>query len=220
MVRLPLPRFVANSEDDTRCGPACWRMVLETFFPEQNWPFETIDRVVHKEEGKYTWGLMFWRSLIEAGCRLHLVSTWNNRAFIERGWDYMRERGGEAFMQDQLAHSPSLDVLLEAMRWAEGNENITKEVRPAVLGDIANHLEEGAYVSVLVNGPSLRKAEGTRTHFVLIYGMDGQNIYLQNPGLPPLPEQAVPIDQFLASWSFGQKENYSLTAYYKRAMAA
>ncbi len=50
---LPPPKFVPNTPDNTHCGPACWRMVLETYFPEQIWSFEKIDAIVRKEEGKY-----------------------------------------------------------------------------------------------------------------------------------------------------------------------
>jgi len=192
-------------------------MVLETFFPEQLWPFEKIDKIIRKEEGKYVWPETFWPTLIEAGVHVHDISSWDNSAFLARRWDYMREKYGEEFTQLQIEQCPDFDFILACLHRIEKESDVTKEMRPATLQDIEHHLSNGAYVEVQINPRALRGAEGVLVHAVLIYGLDEKNIYWHNPGWPPKPEEEIPVASFLKAWSFGKEENRTLTAYSKRS---
>lgn len=192
-------------------------MVLETYFPEKEWTFEEIDHLIRKEKNKYTWAVTFWPIFLKVKCRLHNISTWSDQAFIERRWDYMRERSGEEYTKIQIENCPDLNFILACMKKTQNDPRITKEARAATLSDIGAHLNLGAYVGVIVNGKALKGDDGASAHYVLIYGVDETKVYLHNPGNPPMPEQAVSVEKFLKCWAFGVPENYGLTAYYNAA---
>jgi hypothetical protein len=213
----PVPRFFGNSQENMHCGPACWRMILETYTPEKQWPFDEIDQIICKEPGKYTWGETFYPTMLEYGYRIHNISTWDHQQFIGRRWEYMRDRMGHEATEDQIKYAPDIGFVIKSYSQILNHSHWSKEKRSATLGDIRHHLEKGAYVIVLVNGAEISGREGLEAHFVLIYGVDDDHVYLQNPGLPPMPEQKVPVDLFLKTWNFGNAENYALTAFYNKS---
>lgn len=217
MTILPAPKFIPNSPDGTHCGPAIWRMVLETFYPEQDWSFEKIDVIIRKEPGKFTWGQTFYPAMLEAGVNIHAITTWDEREFIARTWDYVRERSGEESARNQQEHAQDLDFVKGAMQKMLDDPRLVRELRPATFDDLAAALAGGAYVGCTVNSRVLNEREGFNSHSVLVYGLDDTTVHFADPG--PLNNGLRTAERpvFARAWGFNGPDVQTMSAFSRRA---
>lgn len=217
MMLLPTPKFIGNSADGNHCGPAVWRMVLETYFPERVWTFDEIDKIIRKEPGKYTWAQTFMPAMLETGVRIRAISTWDDRQFIERDWDYVRERSGAASARAQEEHAQDLGFVKSAMQAFINNPDVQREQRPATWGDLEAALAEGAYAACAINSRPLNGRDGVNMHSVLVYGLSGDEVRFQDPGPLNAGTRAATRDLFAAAWGWNGPGVQNLTAFYRPA---
>ena len=210
---LPRPKHVANI--GLRCVAATSKMVLETYFPEGPvLTFRMIDQITRKELNKAVWRETFTKAELDAGCRIHTVSTWNMSEFIARRWDYLRERLGAEATEWQIRNAPDMDYVIDCMRALKGDNRLSYDYRAATTDDIRHHLSQGAYVALGINPATLYDLSGDlgSLHRILIYGFIDDQIFIQDPDVGA---QVVSVERFMTAWMFGQPEARALEAYYK-----
>ena len=217
MPLLPAPTFIPNSADGTHCGPAVWRMALETLIPASTWSFEEIDAIIRKEPGTYTWGQTFLPTMLAAGLTVHSISTWDDAQFIARDWDYVRERSGEASAAEQQAHAQDLIFVKAMMQQCLDDSRLTRDLRPATLDDLTGRLTAGAYVNCTVNSRVLNGREGFNSHSILVYGVDSDTVQFADPGPLNAGLRTAPLPQFLSAWAFNGPAVCSMASYSRAA---
>ena len=88
------------------------------------------------------------------------------------------------------------DIKQERRLFKEYKKHIEVKKRKATRRDISNLLKKGYLVEAGVNSIALNGTKGYAGHSVLIYKIDAKNVYLHDPGLPPLPSRKISRNVF------------------------
>jgi uncharacterized protein YvpB len=60
----------------------------------------------------------------------------------------------------------------------------------------------------------LNHFEGFNLHFVLLYGFDGKNLHINDPGNPPIPGRKLTLEEFREAYDY-PGANKALNAFSK-----
>lgn len=206
--------FYPNSEDGTHCWQAAMKMVLTFFEPEREYSYDELDRISHKQPGKWTWptASMLW--FLEQGFELRLIEEFDYRAFAARGGDYLLERCGEEVGRAQIEKS---DLASELAFAAEFATKAKLEVRIPDFSDIERLMREGYVIICNINASALHRLSGYSGHFVVICELAGDQVVLHDPGLPPRPAVRVRRADFDRAWSYPSSQDRNLLALRKKS---
>ncbi len=188
----PVPPFISNSDDDTHCVNAVYRMVLKHYFNEDiSW--EELDRITKAVPGKGTWTIPGDIWLSEKGLTVRNIEPVNYKELFEKGTGYLTQVFGEQTAQYYLKRSNIEQVLPDIPEFLR---EVHHETRRTTVGEIHSLLKGGNLIAATVNSAILNEVPGFSLHMVLLYDSDGENIYLHDPGLPPAPARKITSEAF------------------------
>ena len=189
--------FVGNTADSAHCYSAALAMVLSYFVPEVPAVVEVGERVSAKPEGKSAWPIAAPLWLQNHGLDVAVTFDFDYEALAELGIEYIRARYGDEVADWQQQHSllPSADSVRQFLA------SVRFDRRTPHLALIETALTDGRLVVVTVNPKRLMQQEGYGNHSVVVKGMTDSEVLLHNPGLPPVPQQHVSHEDFVAAWS-------------------
>ncbi|MGE3770967.1 MAG: hypothetical protein AB7G06_08480 [Bdellovibrionales bacterium] len=215
MVMLPEPKFFGNTADDSDCVPCCWRMALETYFPDQKWPLKKIKAITRKIKGEGSWEQPFYSTAIRAGCNLHVIAPFSDEQFVKRGIDYI----AEVYCAEEVERLKKVDdipFIRARTKQALLSPYMKCNVRAATITDIKEHLAKGSYVLCGVNDNVMAGIKGRLDHAVLVYGIKNGWVYFHDPGLPPRPRRRVRIKKFARAFYSPSRGEAAILAISKR----
>lgn len=204
---LKIP-FYGNTPDNTHCNQAGMKMILGYYFPKENFTWEQLEEFTGKKPGKWTWPMKGWLYLAERGLDVTYYGTFDYSAFVTDAENYLLTRYGKEVGEAQITNS---DIPYEVSVSKSLLEKIVQEKRIPTIEDIKEFISQGCLLLCNVNYYPLYGKPGYAGHFVLIYGIDEQFVYLQDPGLPPNPNAKIPLTNFVSAWSYSGDENKGLT---------
>lgn len=200
--------FYGNTADNTHCFQAGMKMLLGYYFPKEDFSWESLEELTGKKDGKWTWPMKGWLYLAERGLDITYYGTFDYEKFAQSPEEYLFSRTSKEVATAQIRNS---DILYEASVAKELVQKINQEKRIPAIVDISNYIADGYLVFCNVNYYPLYGKEGYSGHFVLIYGIDEEYVYLHDPGLPPNPSAKIPLKNFIAAWEYSGVENKGLT---------
>lgn len=191
--------FFANLADGTHCYQAALKMVLTTFTGKE-WPFELLDQLSGKLEGKWTWPTQSFIWLIENGFEIRLIEEFSYEAFAKRGKEYLVEKCGLEVANAQEVNSDLVREQQLAFEFIKKGGKV--EYRIPTLDDLKYLLNENYLIICNINANLLYNYPGYSGHFVLPLEIADQEITLHDPGLPPAPSTKVTLDIFEKAWGY------------------
>lgn len=200
--------FYGNTPDNTHCNQAGMKMILGYYFPNEEYSWESLDKITGKKPDKWTWPMKGWLYLAERGLEVEYYGTFNYSEFIKDAENYLLSRYGKEVGEAQIKNS---DIPYEVSVSKSLLEKIAQVKRIPSLEDIKEFISHGSLLLCNVNYYSLYGKKGYSGHFVLIYGIDDKYVYLQDPGLPPNPNAQIRLDNFIKAWSYSGEDNKGLT---------
>jgi len=197
-MKLTVP-FYSNTEDNTHCYQAAFRMVLKYFLPEKDFSWEELEKITAKITGLWTWpgAGMLWMQ--KNNFEVMNVDTFDLERFVREGGDYLLDEFGEEMGRAQIEHS---DIEQERRIIKEVIEKIKIERRVPDMGDIKNLLKEGYLIICNVNSKALNQKEGYSGHVVVLIGFNEQSFFIHDPGLPPINDREVSFKVFEKAWAY------------------
>lgn len=208
-VRHDVP-FYANSEDDTHCYQAAIASVLKYFQPDKDYTFDQLDEMSAKREGLWTWQTQMSINLINAGFDVVSIDDFDISAFVNEGEEYLRRKYGDDVAEAQAKHSDIKQEQELSAKYLEIGEHIQ---RIPSIEDVKLMLEKGYLIICNVNSMALSGNEGYVGHFVVVFGVDGEQILFHDPGLPPTPSRTETIELFNKAWAYPNEGARNLVAY-------
>lgn len=202
--------FYANTEDDMHCYQAAIASVLKYFQPDKDYTFSQLDEMSAKKEGLWTWQSQMSINLINAGYEVISVDDFDMQGFVSEGGEYLRRKYGNDVAETQIKNS---DIKQEQQLEAELLEIGNHTQRIPTIDDIRSMLQKGYLLICNVNSMALNDAEGYVGHFVVVFGVNGNQILFHDPGLPPTPNRAETIEKFTKAWAYPNEEHKNLFAY-------
>jgi len=196
--------FYGNTEDNTHCNQAGMKMVLGYYFPEEEYSWDNLEIITGKREGKWTWPMKGWLYLAKKGLTVTYYGTFDYERFVKEGAEYLIDRYGEEVGSAQIENSE-----------IEYEINTTKEMLPLIqqvkvipkIENLERFISEDKLLLINVNYYPLYGKKGYAGHFVLVYGIDDEYVYLQDPGLPPNPNAKISKNNFEKAWAYSGEEN-------------
>lgn len=193
-----IPPFVANSNDDIHCVNAVFRMVLQHYLNEDlSW--EQIDLATKSIPGKGTWTIGGDLLLAQCGVKVLNIEPVDYIALHHDGVEYLSRVFGEQTAVYYLTRSNIASVIPDIPEFLK---HVSHETRKISTKEIISHIEKDALVGVTVNSSILNHTIGFSLHYILLYGFDGTNFLLHDPGLPPAPSRKITIEEFEKSFFY------------------
>lgn len=208
-ISCPVPVFFENP-DRSHCLQAVLRSVLHQVFPDRGYTWEELDGLTGKRPGRWTWPTTAVLRLREMGVEVLILETFDYQAFADRGEEYLEEHLGADVARAQAAHSDLPYEREAARQFVE--LGISKSGVPDFT-DLERLLRQGYLVVCNVNVALLKGKRGYSGHFVLIYALDEDCVWLHDPGPPAHPTQCIPRDRFVAAWAFPDERAKNLMAF-------
>lgn len=200
--------FYGNTPDNTHCNQAGIKMILGYYFPHEKFSWQELEDITGKKPNKWTWPMKGWLYLASRGLEVKYYGTFDYEKFVQNAEDYLLTKYGKEVGEAQIKNS---DIPHEVSVTKLLLEKIAQVKRVPNLDDIEKFISQNCLLLCNVNYYSLYNKSGYAGHFVLIYGIDNDYIYLQDPGLPPNPNAKIPIEYFVEAWEYSGSENKGLT---------
>jgi len=194
--------FFSNLEDDSHCLQSCFKMILKNYYPEKDFTFGQLDKMTDKSEGKWAWPPAGLMELKKMGFEV--------KYFAKKIVDVFVENPEEHIKQIFLDHSDFIisqsDIPKEVEHFKEISSEGLYSTEKITIGDLERCFDEGYMVVVLINVATAKGIEGFNLHYVLMTGHDDKNIYVHNPGLPPVKNMKIDRDLFEKAWKYPRDE--------------
>jgi len=206
---LDIP-FYANTPDDTHCFQAALKMVLKYFLPQQEFNFEQLDKMTAKVEGKWTWQMAGLLWMKKNGFDVLDFENFNYTEFINRGGDFLLEEYGEDIGRIMIDNS----IISQEFEYAKQLlQEISIQTGKISIQDIERVLQKKYVPICLINAQALNGKKGYVGHFVVVKGIENNNLILQDPGLPPIENRKVSFEDFGKAWAYPTEKEKNIIAF-------
>lgn len=195
--------------DTTHCYQSCLRMILKQFRPFEKYSWAELDRLTGKKPGLWTWSLLGLIEMEKMGFEVVDWEDFDYARFSVEGEPYLRERFGDEVADMQIKFS---DLPYE-MENAKKLLPFIGEPRSPKLADVAEHVSDGFLAICNVNLYSLNCQPGYSGHFVLVYEIDDEFVYMHDPGPPAAPSRKVAIADFEKAWAVTSERDRNMMAF-------
>jgi len=195
--------------DNTHCYQCCLRMVLKYFYPGREYSWPELDQLTGKRSWKWTWSLLGMIHMQKLGFDVRCWDSFDYKTFAEKGERYLIEKLGFKDASILIFHS---DISYER-RVAQTYGPYINKTPPPNFSDLQNLLMEGFLPVCNVNLNTLNGESGYAGHFVVVYGLDRQTVYLHDPGPPAIAARRVPLKVFDTAWSYPTIEDRCILAF-------
>ncbi|MEX0918742.1 MAG: hypothetical protein WDZ85_02125 [Candidatus Paceibacterota bacterium] len=208
MLNIP---FYKNTKDDTRCLPACWRMVLKYYLPNKNYPYHILDPLIGHKPKQWTWqsqGLLYLANL---GFEVVNIENLDYKKFVRQGKKYLAQIWSKEVFEVQEKYSDLDNEQIQARKLIK-NPLIKLINKKISISDIERYFYDGFLVMISINPYVLERKKGYASHLVLITAIEDNNITFHDPGLPPIKNRKVGRKTFIKAMSKPWKEDNNLIA--------
>lgn len=203
--------FFSNTPDDTHCVQAAFRMVLKYFFSKKTFNWEKMDQLTGKKKGLWTWPMIGLMNLKKMGFDVLHFTLFDYEKFAKLGDAYLRELNNDNNVTKAQTEHSDLDYERKnALDYSKSK--IHKKILPT-LEDVKDFLEKGYLLICNVNSKTLSQKEGYIGHSVVIFGYDEKNLYIHDPGLPPLKNRKVSYQIFSKAWEYTNPKQKNIRAF-------
>lgn len=187
LLRLEIPFYSGHK---FYCAQACIKMALKYFYPHQEFTYKELAQksVKHKKFGTFSVGLA--KALAESGLDVSFFTSslkQNNQK--QSSIEYYKKYKNFLRIADKLIdNSIKCGVIVEEKNFK--------------LEEIIEFFTREYIMIPLLNWKVIKGEKGFQGHFVVISGMDSENIYVHNPG-PNHPEPFMQLEKkvFYNAWS-------------------
>ncbi len=192
-----------RNPDNSHCWQCCLRMIQEYFYPDKKFSFEEWDELTGKKEGLWSFPLKGMAVMEKLGFEVINWKDFDYNLFADMGGEYLKQRYGEEIGNEEIKHC---DIASE-MENAKNLQHLLSEPKVPDINDLKKLLKDGYLVICNVNSRVLKEKSGYSGHFVTIYEMDSNNIFMHDPGPPGIKARIVPLDLFERAWcSFSPRD--------------
>ena len=202
--------FFPNTADNTHCLQAVLKMILKYFEPQKDYSFEELNILSDKAPEKWTWATRALINLHKMGYRLVNMEDFDYQKFSQNGEKYLIKKFGKKIACQQMTHSNIKKEMVDAKEFVEifGNDFVLPETK-----NIKRFIDSNYLVGCNINANILNKEPDYCGHFILVIGYDDQNIFIHDPGAPPIPNRQVILSDFTSAWAYPSHYNQNLTAF-------
>ncbi len=205
--------FFPNHEN-SYCFEAVLKMVLSFFLPSQTFTWKQLEKITGKNNGCWTWPTQAILKLKKFGFDVELYQQFDHKSFAKMGVKYIKEKYGETIAQEQQRNCDLKYEMVVSEQLVKTHH--TNIVTPNY-NTIDTVLKQGYLIICNVNSKALVNCKGYAGHFVLVYGIDENNIHFHDPGLPPRKSCKYSINDFDLAWSYPDIASRNIIAIKKRA---
>ncbi|AKM79809.1 MAG: hypothetical protein UX85_C0001G0033 [Candidatus Beckwithbacteria bacterium GW2011_GWB1_47_15] len=202
--------FYPNSKDNTSCYPACLRMVLKHFLPAKNFSMKSLNKIVAKKKGLWTWPMHGLISLKKMGFDIEYYEDFDYLKFAQEGEKYLIKKYGKKVGQAQIDNS---DITYERKAAAHFTKTFKFYQKAPTLKDLKRLIRKGYLAGCSCNYYALYDKKGYSGHFVLVFDINDKHVYFHDPGRPARPNQKRTLKQFINAWAYPDKNATSIQAF-------
>lgn len=193
-----VPPFVANHEDDKHCVPAVFRMLHQYYFG-QDLSWNEIDEIMRSVPDKGTWSFTGSTYLAKKGLDVTDIGSMDVNKLLADPKGYLPT----LYSPEKVDYYLNKSNLLSIMQYLpEYLKYVKQKTRTSSTSEVTNYLKEGYLVTLELNPKILNNKPGFTLHYVLVYDFDGENIYMHDPGLPPLKSRKVTLEKFKVAFEY------------------
>jgi len=197
-----IPYF--SQPDNTHCFQACLKMALKYFFPEKDYSWEDLDKFSDKPKDKWTWICAAFVELKKMGLSVKVYTNFDYESFVKEGVSYLRKVFSKEVAEKNIEMS---DIDSEV----ENAKNMIKEdiyeKREITFEDIEKWFKENYLIILIVNSMILNGKPGYSGHFVILTGIEENNILIHDPSTYyGSPNRKINKDIFLNALFYPEKE--------------
>lgn len=204
--------FIPNEKDNLHCIQACYAMVNNLLFDEELTAVE-VEKATNFRESFPTWQFGAIRSFAKRGLKVKSIENFPIEGFLGNPSEAIKTQFKDEDVVNSIISVTDFELELSTIREALGTKNVQFEQRIPNLKDIEVLLSEGWELICNVNYWLLQGIKDKYAgHFVVIKEINNENIILNNPGLPPIENQIVMIEDFLCAWNFPNENAANLIA--------
>ena len=186
--------------DDTHCFQACLKMILKYFFPEKDFSYEELDKISDKAKDKYTWFCAAAVKVKKMGLRVKAYSNFDYNEFIKNGAEYIRKKYDKEIAERTIEMS---DIKSEIENAREMIKEHIYELKELSFKDIENWFKENYMVILLVDSNMINNEPGYEGHFVVLIGIDDNNVYVHDPArISGSANRKINKDLFKKAWEY------------------
>lgn len=176
-------------------------MILGFFQPEKKYSLEEIEQITGKQPEKATWGMHWSIWFANHGYDVKHYTSFDYKAFQKLGVKYIEDAYGVEVAKWQADNS---DLKEAQEQTSEFLERIDVIIRHPTITDIHEAMNNGYLVKASVNQKLLNGEDGYIGHSVVVTGIDNENVWFHDPGLPAFKNKKILMNKFQdAMDSFG-----------------
>ena len=197
-MKREIPYF--KQPDDTHCFQACLKMVLKYFFPEKDFSYEELDKISDKAKDKYTWFSAAVIKVKKMGLKVKAYSNFDYNEFIKNGAEYIRKKYDKEIAERTIEMS---DIKSEIENAKEMIKEDIYELKELSFKDIENWFKENYMAILLVDSNMINNKSGYEGHFVVLIGIDDNNVYVHDPSrVSGSANRKINKDLFKKAWKY------------------
>ena len=201
IMQAKIKNFVPNESDNLHCFQCCFKMIYD-YALEENISMDKVEKLTNFVAEKPTWPYNGMKTLAEKGFIVKCVEIFNIDMFISNPELAIKQHLEDDDIAESIIKDSNLDIESKYALECLNHENVSFEMRIPNLDDIKLLLSQGYFIIVNVNYYALLDEDDYYGHFVVVEGIDDNDLLIQNPGLPPIQNQKVKIDKFLKAWQY------------------
>jgi len=142
---------------------------------------------------------------MDAGLKVTYLENFPINVFIKDPKKALMIQYGDKKIVKGMLDVLNFDVEVELARKCFKHQNMNFQQYSPDIEDIDNLLKTDSLLIANVNYWKLLGKDEYAGHFVIIEKKLGNVLTLQNPGLPPVQNQIVTVEQFIEAWHYPNK---------------
>lgn len=194
----PVISFVRNHQDDMHCVGAVFRMVHQ-YFLGSDLSYPEFDVVAKAVPGRGTWTIAAELEFARRGISISHIEPIDYQTLYKEGPSYLARIFGKNTSDFYLQNTNIVSVLEDIPEFLR---EVNVHQREGNVQDILDCLNRGGIVGAEVQSGILNRSSRFSLHYVLIYGSEGSDLLLHDPGLPPYPSRRVSLIEFESCFTY------------------
>lgn len=190
--------FVSNTPDGMRCVPAVFKMLYK-YFLNEDLSWVEIDKLMNVIPKKGVWTFTALTDLAKRGVKIKHIEPVDYQKLHDQGVDYLYEVVGKE-TADYYVNKSNIASVIPYI--PEFMKQVKVDVRKADIEEVVSALRENKLVSMEIDACRLNDTEGFSLHYVLVFGLEGEDVILHDPGLPAMESRKVKIEKLNKAFSF------------------
>lgn len=190
--------FYQNTQDNTHCFQACFKMLAKYFWPSGDYSWKKLDIYTAKAKDLWTWPMAGVLWVQKQGVEVVDIEIFDYKQFVEKKEQYLLSFYGQEAGTEQIKFSNIEQELIYAK---EFEENIAIQNRIPTVGDVIRLLDSGYLLICCINQMALNEKKSYVGHFVVITGHDENGLYFHDPGLPAYENRMATYELFEKAWA-------------------